>query len=75
MVNLRHPNRFHRNYGFGIKYLLLLIAATVVLVIWAYQRLYFGESSNWLLIISVLLAVWGFIIVFNNIYRTWRRRR
>lgn len=74
MVNLRHHNRTRSNPSFGIKYLLILIAATVLLVAWAYQRLYFGESSNWLLIIAILLAACGFILVFYNIYRTWRRR-
>ena len=75
MVKLRHPNRQTRGTGAGVKYFLFLIVATLVLILWAYQRVYTGESNDWLLIIAVLLAIGGFALTVISIFRGRRRQK
>lgn len=74
MVQLRRPQRVNRGTGFNIKYFVLIIAAMVMLVFWAFQRLYTGTPSNWLIVAAVVLALWGFgwaiwdlIIIWKNL--------
>lgn len=75
MVNLRRPERDSRGSGFSMKYLSLLIAATMALVLWAYQRIYFDEGSPWLLISAIVLAALAFGLAIYNIVKAWRRHK
>lgn len=75
MVNLRRPERESRNSGFSMKYLSLLIAATMALVLWAYQRIYFEKASLWLLMSAILLAALAFGLAIYNIIVAWRRHK
>jgi hypothetical protein len=75
MVNLRRPNRETRGKGFSTKYLSLLIAATMALVLWAYQRIYFDESSLWLLISAIVMATLAFGLAIYHIVMIWRRHK
>jgi len=58
-----------------MKYLSLLIAATMALVLWAYQRIYFDEGSLWLLISAIVLAALAFGLAIYNIVIAWRRHK
>ncbi len=75
MVNLRRSNRNTRGSGFSTRYLSLLIAATMALVLWAYQRIYFDEPALWLLIIAIIMAVMAFGLAIYHIVSIWRNRR
>ena len=75
MVNLRRPNKPTRGSGLSMKYLSLLIAATMLLVIWAYQRFFFETTSNWLLIIAIALAILAFALAITNIIKVWRKSK
>jgi uncharacterized membrane protein len=75
MVNLRRPSRETRGSGFSTKYLSLLIAATMALVLWAYQRIYFDEASLWLLISAIAMAALAFGLAIYHIVLIWRRRK
>ena len=75
MVKLRHPSRQTRGTGVGMEYFLFLIVATIVLILWAYQRVYTGESNDWLLIIAVLLAVSGFALTVISLFKGRRKQK
>ena len=62
-----------RGTGFNIKYFVLIIAAMVMLVFWAFQRLYTGTPSNWLIVAAVVLALWGFGWAIWDIVMVWKR--
>ncbi|HRX66809.1 MAG TPA: hypothetical protein P5200_00470 [Tenuifilaceae bacterium] len=64
-----------RGTGFNIKYFVLIIAAMVMLVFWAFQRLYTGTPSNWLIVAAVVLALWGFGWAIWDIVMVWKRNR
>lgn len=72
MVNLRRPSRLTRNSGFGMKNFVLIIAAIVTLVFWAFQRLFAGNSSNWILIAAIALALWAFGWAIWDVISNWR---
>jgi hypothetical protein len=55
-----------------MKYFVLIIAAIVTLVFWAFQRLFAGNSSNWILIAAIALAVWAFGWAIWDIISNWR---
>ncbi|PKP37115.1 MAG: hypothetical protein CVT98_06535 [Bacteroidetes bacterium HGW-Bacteroidetes-15] len=75
MVNLRRPERESRGSGFSMKYLSLLIAATMALVLWAYQRIYFGNASVWLLVSAIVMAALAFGLAIYHIVMIWRRHK
>lgn len=75
MVNLKRPDRDTRNSGFSMRYLSLLIAATMALVLWAYQRIYFEKATPWLLVSAIVLAVLAFSLAIYNIIRAWRKHK
>lgn|GEM_PF-2563275 len=75
MVQLHRPQRMSRGTGFNIKYFVLIIAAMVMLVFWAFQRLYTGTPSNWLIVAAVVLALWGFGWAIWDIVMVWKRNR
>jgi len=55
-----------------MKYFVLIIAAIVILVFWAFQRLFTGNSSNWILIAAIALAVWAFGWAIWDLILNWR---
>ena len=75
MVQLRRPQRVSRGSGLNIKYFVLIIAAMVTLVFWAFQRLYTGASSSWLIVAAVVFALWGFGWAIWDIVMVWKRNR
>lgn len=75
MVKLRKPNRLTRGSGFSMKYFVLIVAAMVTLVFWAFQRLYSGSSSGWLLAVSIGFAAAGFGWAIWDLVSIWRNAR
>lgn len=75
MVNLRRSSRNKSSSGFSTKYFSLLIGATMALVLWAYQRIYFNESAIWLLVIAIAMGVMAFGLAIHHIISVWRNRR
>lgn len=75
MVNLRRPNRYDRNSGFNTKYISLILAATMALVLWGYQKIYFEKSSQLFLYIAIGLAVVALALASLHIVKIWRNHQ
>jgi hypothetical protein len=75
MVTLRRPNRYSRGSGFSTKYLALLIGATMALVIWAFQQIYFEEPSSWMLFVAIGMAAWAFGLAIFHIVAVWQKQK
>jgi hypothetical protein len=72
MVNLRRPNRYERNSGFNTKYISLILAATMALVLWGYQKIYFDQPSKLLLYVAIGLGVIAFALAIAHIVKIWK---
>jgi hypothetical protein len=75
MVNLRRPNRYDRNSGFNTKYISLILAATMSLVLWGYQKIYSENPTQWFLYIAIGLGVLAFALAVFHIFRIWANHR
>lgn len=75
MVNLRRPNRYERNSGFNTKYISLILAATMALVLWGYQKIYFDQPSMLLLYVAIGLGVIAFALALYHIIKIWTNHR
>ena len=75
MVNLRRPNRYDRSSGFNTKYISLILAATMALVLWGYQKIYSEDPSQWFLYIAIGLGVLAFVLAAFHIFRIWTNHR
>ncbi len=75
MVDLRRPNKPTRGSGLNMRFISLFIVATLLLVFWAYMRLFHEGSALWILILAILTAVLGFGLAFQNIFSAWRKNR
>jgi uncharacterized membrane protein len=74
MVNLRRPSRETRGAKFSTRYLSLIIAATMALILWAYQKIYFQQASVWLLTLAIILAALAFGLAIMHIVKIWKNR-
>ncbi len=75
MVNLRRPNRYQRNSGFNTKYISLILAATMALVIWGYQRIYYENPNQWFLYLAIGLGVFAFSLAILHILKIWKKHK
>ena len=75
MVSLRRPKRYTQGSGFSTKYLALIIGATMALVIWAFQQIYFEKPSRWLLFVAIGMAIWAFALAVFHIHNIWRKHK
>jgi hypothetical protein len=75
MVNLRRPNRYDRSSGFNTKYISLILAATMALVIWGYQKIYYENPSQWFLYLAIGLGVLAFALAIYHIAKVWTNHR
>ncbi|MDY0302633.1 MAG: hypothetical protein RBR98_02480 [Candidatus Moranbacteria bacterium] len=75
MVNLRRRNRYDRNSGFNTKYISLILAATMALVLWGYQNIYSENPNQWFLYLAIGLGVFAFALVIYNITKVWKGQR
>ena len=75
MVNLRRPSRYDRNSGFNTKYISLTLAATMALVLWGYQKIYFEKSSQLFLYIAIVLAVVALALASLHIVKIWKNHQ
>lgn len=75
MVNLRRPSRYLRNSNFSTRYFSLLIAATMALILWGYQKIYYQKASLLLLILAIVLAALAFGLAIFHIVTIWRKSK
>lgn len=75
MVNLRRPSKYKRNTGFSTKYFSLLLAATMALILWGYQKIYYQKASFLLLVLAIVMGVLAFGIAIYHIIAIWRKSK
>jgi hypothetical protein len=75
MVNLRRPTKYTRNSGFSTKYFSLLLAATMALILWGYQKIYYQKASLLLLLLAIIMAALAFGLAIYHIVTIWRKSK
>jgi ABC-type transport system involved in multi-copper enzyme maturation permease subunit len=53
----------------------LLIAATMALILWGYQKIYYQKTSLLLLILAIVLAALAFGLAIFHIVTIWRKSK
>jgi len=75
MISLRRVNKNTRNSGFNSKYISLILAATMALLLWGYQKIYSPDSSPWLLYLAIGIGLVAFVLFIVHIIKTWTNHR
>lgn len=75
MIQLRRPNRSYRSSGFNTRYIALILAATMALVLWGYQKIYSENPSQLLLFVAIGLGVTAFAFAIYHILKIWINHR
>ena len=75
MISLRRVNRSSRNSGFSTKYISLILAATMALLLWGYQKIYSPDSSPWLLYLAIGIGVVAFVFLVVHIVTIWKSHK
>ena len=73
MVKLKRSTNLYRGSGLGVKYYVLLVAAMVTLIFWAFHRTYSGNSSTLILIAAIAFAVGGFGWAIFDIVKAFKK--
>jgi ABC-type transport system involved in multi-copper enzyme maturation permease subunit len=53
----------------------LLIAATMALILWGYQKIYYQKASLLLLVLAIILAALAFGLAIYHIVTIWRKSK
>lgn len=75
MIQLQRPERRQRGSSFSTKYLTLLIAATMAIVLWGYQRIYSEEPTYLFLVLGIVLAALAFALAIKQVMMVWKNHK
>lgn len=75
MVSLRRVNRNTPNSGFNKKSIMLILAATVVLILWGFQKIYLNDGLEWLLYLAIGIGIAAFVLLIIHIIKIWTNHR
>jgi len=75
MVSLRKVNRNAHSAGFNKKPILLILGATMVLILWGFQKFHLNDSLNWLFYLAIGMGAGAFASLIVHIVKIWKSHR